>query len=128
MFLAGQCRASQLCQQSTVIYVTDLARSEAFYRDHLGFEKIEDMPPGILMKAGTVSLYLEANRERGNDATPRSSEFSPCFATESVKGSYGALKAAGVTISADYQEFAPTFAFFVIGDPDGNLIEFAGAP
>jgi len=45
------------------VRVTDLARSEAFCRDQLGFEKPEDMAPGILMKAGEVTLYLEAGRE-----------------------------------------------------------------
>jgi len=110
------------------IYVTDLARSEAFYRDHLGFEKCEDMEPGILMKAREVTLYLEAGREKERDEKATTAEFSPCFATDSVKGSYEALKAAGVAISGEYREFAPTYAFFRISDPDGNLIEFAGTP
>ncbi|MDP6357635.1 MAG: hypothetical protein QF473_21135 [Planctomycetota bacterium] len=45
-----------------------------------------------------------------------------------MKASYEALKAAGVNIALDYQEFAPTFALFQVSDPDGNLIEFAGQP
>lgn len=110
------------------IYVTDLARSETFYREHLGFEKCEDMEPGILMKSGEVTLYIEACRKTERGAERASAEFSPCFATDSIKDSYEALKAAGVSISAEYQEFAPTFAFFRISDPDGNLIEFAGKP
>jgi catechol 2,3-dioxygenase-like lactoylglutathione lyase family enzyme len=110
------------------VYVTDLARSEAFYREHLGFEKCQDMEPGILMKAGEVTLYLEACRQEPRGKGLRTVEFSPCFATDSVKGAYRALKAAGVPISVEYQEFAPTFAFFRISDPDGNLIEFAGKP
>jgi hypothetical protein len=86
------------------------------------------MEPGILMKAGEVTLYLEAGRKNERGREYAMSEFSPCFATHSVKGSYEALKAAGVPIRAEYQEFAPTFAFFRIADPDGNLIEFAGSP
>jgi catechol 2,3-dioxygenase-like lactoylglutathione lyase family enzyme len=80
------------------------------------------------MKAGEIMLYIEECREHERAADSRTAEFSPCFATDSVKGSYAALKVAGVPISAEYQEFAPTLAFFCISDPDGNLIEFAGAP
>jgi catechol 2,3-dioxygenase-like lactoylglutathione lyase family enzyme len=110
------------------IYVTDLEHSESFYRDQLGFEKTGEMPPGILMEAGRLTLYLVSNRQVKRTESSKVAEFSPCFATESVKSSYEALKAAGVTIAVDYQEFAPTFAFFQIADPDGNLIEFAGEP
>lgn len=55
-------------------------------------------------------------------------EFSPCFATDGVKAAYQSLKAAGVRIVGEYQEFGPQFAFFRVSDPDGNLIEIAGAP
>ncbi|HHH76050.1 MAG TPA: hypothetical protein ENL03_03380 [Phycisphaerae bacterium] len=52
----------------------------------------------------------------------------PCFATDSVRQSYEALKASGVKILEEYQEYAPTFALFKIADPDGNMIEIAGNP
>ena len=110
------------------IYVTDMERSRVFYSKHLGFEMAGDMPPGILMKSGQVTLYIEASRKTKRTDSSPTSEFSPCFATDSVKASHDALKAAGVTIVTPYQEFGPTFAFFRIADPDGNLIEFAGTP
>lgn len=110
------------------IYVTDLARSATFYSDHLGFEKCEEMEPGILMKAGEVTLYLEACRENERSGKATTAEFIPCFATDSIKGAYESLKAAGIPISTEYQEFAPTFALFRVSDPDGNQIEFAGTP
>jgi len=110
------------------IYVTDLEKSQAFYAEHLGFEKTQDMTPGILMKAGDVTLYLEADRKKGRDESMSTTEFSPCFATDSVKTSYDALEKAGISIVSPYQEFGPTFSFFRIRDPDGNLIEFAGTP
>jgi catechol 2,3-dioxygenase-like lactoylglutathione lyase family enzyme len=110
------------------IYVTDLDRSTEFYREHLGFEKVEDLPPGVLMKAGKVTLYLEAGRRTRRPDSPPTAEFSPCFATESVKASYESLESAGVHIAHPYREFSPTFALFRISDPDGNLIAFAGAP
>ena len=110
------------------VYVTDLEHSKQFYIRHLGFEMAGDMEPGILLKAGQVTLYLEADRKTQRSDGTSTVEFSPCFATDSVKASHDALKAAGVRIVTPYQEFAPTFAFFRIADPDGNVIEFAGTP
>ena len=110
------------------VYVKDLETSVSFYRDHLGFKQTQEMSPGILMEAGDVTLYLEANRQKDRPEPATTAEFSPCFATESVKSSYDALKKAGVEMTVEYQEFGPTFALFQIADPDGNLIEFAGTP
>jgi catechol 2,3-dioxygenase-like lactoylglutathione lyase family enzyme len=110
------------------VYVTDLNRSVEFYGKHLGFTKVEDMEPGVLMSAGPVSLYLEANRTMKRADSAPAAEFSPCFATDSVRASYEALKAAGVRVVLRYSEVAPAFAVFRIADPDGNLIEFAGKP
>lgn len=110
------------------IYVSDLERAEAFYRDHLGFEKADDMPPGVVMKAGDVILYLEGSRQAQPDRGHTGSEFAICFACDSVRTASEELRKAGVTFVSDYEEHAPTFAFFQIEDADGNVIEFAGAP
>ena len=75
-----------------------------------------------------MTLYHEAGRKNRGAESRGFSEFSPCFATASVKQAYELLKSAGVTIVEEYQEYAPTFALFKIADPDGNLIEFAGQP
>jgi len=110
------------------VCVTDLARSEAFYREHLGFAKLQDMEPGILLKPGQVMLYLEGGREAAQSAPSAAAVISPCFGTDGVTGSFEALKAAGVRISTEYQEFGPTFAFFGISNAGGILIEVAGTP
>jgi len=110
------------------IYVADLARAEAFYAEHLGFEKSGDVEPGILMQAGDVSLYLEETAGKRDREAEAPFGCSPCFETDGVKASFEALSAAGVPIRTPYQEFGETFALFRIADPDGNLIEFAGAP
>jgi catechol 2,3-dioxygenase-like lactoylglutathione lyase family enzyme len=110
------------------VYATDAVVSEAFYRDHLGFEKVEDLPPGILMKAGEVTLYLEGGRAASRPESSDKSVLSPCFATASVQRSFKAMKSAGVRIAHDYEALGPGFALFRICDPDGNLIEFAGKP
>lgn len=110
------------------IYVNELAVSEAFYSQQLGFVKIQDIEPGILMKAGEVSLYLEACDREGSSGKPGVAGMVPCFGTESIRGSYEALKAAGVPVNSEYQECGPTFALFRVTDPDGNQLEFAGTP
>lgn len=110
------------------VFVSDLSRSEAFYRDHLGFVKLDDMEPGVLMKAGGVTLYIEACRLNGRGGLSDTAEFSPCFETDGVRASYEALKKAGIVVNTEYREFGPSFALFRVCDPDGNLIEFAGKP
>lgn len=107
------------------LYVKDMGKSQEFYRHYLGFEKCQDMEPGVLMQAGQVTIYLE---EQSGGEYRGGSGFCPCFETESIRTSYEALREAGVTVKMEYREFGPSFAMFRIADPDGNLIEFAGAP
>lgn len=109
------------------VYVTDIERAKAFYIELLGFEECEKVTPGILMRSGDVTLYMEGGREQKSESR-KFSEFSPCFDTKSVRQTYEILKSSGVKVVEEYQEFAPTFALFKILDPDGNLIEFAGTP
>ena len=110
------------------VYVTDVQHSRAFYMEQLGFEEGEEMSPGILLRAGDVTLYLEGGRRARESKVRRFPEVSPCFAVDGVRESYEALKNSGVGIVEGYQEFAPTFALFKIADPDGNFIEIAGEP
>ncbi|MBT3169168.1 MAG: VOC family protein [Candidatus Cloacimonetes bacterium] len=110
------------------IYVTNLKKSVKFYTEILGFTKSKMvMPPGIILQTGEIMLYLEESRAEKN-TFGKHSEFSPCFATESIKQTYNTLKDAKIKFVIDYTEYAPTFALFRITDPDGNLIEFAGTP
>ncbi len=112
------------------VYVSDLARAKAFYAEQLGFGPCDEMPPGVLLKAGEVTIYLEGGRKPKSSAPLSECEVSFCLGTaaDSVKDACEKLKAAGVNIIEDYQELAPTFAAFRIADPDGNVIEFAGKP
>lgn len=109
------------------IYVSDLDGACAWYQTHLGLGDAGAMPPGRLLTGGGATLYLEA----GHLSRPLDepvAEIAPCFGLDSVRAGWEAARAAGLHILADYQEFAPTFAFFAIADPDGNRLEFAGNP
>jgi catechol 2,3-dioxygenase-like lactoylglutathione lyase family enzyme len=110
------------------IYVTDLERARLFYTDHLGFEPCGDYPPGLLLRAGGITIYLEGGHKLPAPQAPKTVGVSPCFSTESVKATFTKLKAAGVNIVAKYQEFSAAYATFKITDPDGHVIEFAGKP
>ena len=110
------------------VYVSDLVKAKEFYIEQLGFEMGEEMSPGIILRSEDVTLYIEAGRKKRKSESRELSEFSPCFATDSVRQSYEVLKSSGVKVLEEYQEFAPTFALFKIADPDGNLIEIAGKP
>jgi catechol 2,3-dioxygenase-like lactoylglutathione lyase family enzyme len=109
-------------------YVSDLDRSAKFYTEILGFRQIGEMPPGLTLRSGDLTLYLEPGRQSRAAEPGDYSEFSPCFETESVRSAYRILKDSGVSIYEDYREYSPEFALFKITDPDGNMIEFAGNP
>jgi len=115
---------------AVAVYVADLERAKAFYVGHLGFRPCGEMPPGILLSAGDVTIYIEGGRKPKSAAPLIECEVGFCLETAagSVKDAHAKLSAAGATIIEDYQEFAPTFAMFRIADPDGNVIEFAGKP
>lgn len=114
--------------QAISVFVTDLARAREFWEGLLGFEPAGEMPPGMLFKAGEVTIYLEPGRKARADEPGAAAEVAPALATESVKAAHEKLRAAGVRIVRDYQKFGDDFAFFQCADPDGNLVEFAGAP
>ena len=110
------------------VFCSDLENSKNFYIDHLGFNNPQDMPPGILLYSGELTLYLEPGRQSRNPELLKFPEISPCFACDSVKEAYENLKNAGISIVSDYVEYEEQFAMFKIADPDGNLIELAGNP
>ncbi|MCD4670449.1 MAG: VOC family protein [Actinomycetia bacterium] len=110
------------------LYVSVLDKSVKFYKEILGFSQLCEVPPGLTLRAGDLTLYLEPGRKSKVAEPGIHAEFSPCFETDSVKATYITLKELGVSIFEDYQKYSPDFAMFKITDPDGNVIEFAGTP
>lgn len=114
--------------QVIAVYCSDMERAKSFYIDKLGFSQGDEMSPGIMLNASDLTIYLEPGRESQKREMLKHPEISLCLSTESVKDAYEKLKDAGVAVVSDYVEFASTFAMFRVADPDGNTIEFAGAP
>jgi hypothetical protein len=55
-------------------------------------------------------------------------EITVCFNSESIKSAYEELQQQHLNFTMEYTEFAEDFAMFIVQDPDGNNIEFAGKP
>jgi catechol 2,3-dioxygenase-like lactoylglutathione lyase family enzyme len=110
------------------LYVSDIARSLDFYTGALGFEKIGEMEPGVTLRSGELTLYIEPGRITRESEPGKHAEFCPCFEPDSVKAAFRELGAAGVTVVEGYREYSPEFAMFKIADPDGCVMEFAGKP
>ena len=109
------------------LYVSDIERSEEWYCSKLGFQRAaeQNLSPGVTLQAGDVTLYLtKADAQR--DGISRAGDFpgiALCFMVGSVKQSYEAMLAAGVTIAGDYYEPGPSFASVQLADPDEIVIE-----
>jgi len=114
--------------QVIAIYVTDLERALEFYRGLLGFEEIGKMPPGLVLACGGVTIYVEPGHTRRPDDPAAGCGIAPAFAAESVLATHKLLAAAGVPILGEIQHPNEEFAMFQCLDPDGNIVEFAGAP
>jgi catechol 2,3-dioxygenase-like lactoylglutathione lyase family enzyme len=114
------------------LYVSDIKRSEAWYCSMLGFQRTPEqyMSPGVMLQAADVTIYLtKADAQRG--AVSRAGDFpgiALCFVVDSVKQSYEAMLAAGVTIAGDYYQPGPSFATVQLADPDDIVIELWGNP
>lgn len=114
------------------LYVSDIPRSEAWYSGMLGFQRASEqhLSGGVTLQAAEVTIHLsKADAQR--DAVSRAGDFpgiALCFIVDSVKQSYEAMLAAGVTIAGDYYQPGPSFASVQLADPDDIVIELWGKP
>ena len=110
------------------VYVTDLESAKRFYVGMLGLEERGGLPPGVVLSAGSTTVYLEAGRKGKIYPGTGLPTISICFDTPSVCGAYEELKAKGVRVVEELRTVGDDFAMFRIADPDGNVVEFAGKP
>jgi predicted enzyme related to lactoylglutathione lyase len=101
--------------------VTDFARSKKFYEETLELKMTMDFSPSWgEFDTGTLALAIGvhggtqlAETQNGNVAV--------ALAVDDVKAGVEALRAKGVRIKTEPQEFDPCF-MAIIADPDGNDI------
>jgi catechol 2,3-dioxygenase-like lactoylglutathione lyase family enzyme len=111
------------------IFVTDIERAAAFYRDRLGFsvEYLYGDPPYYgLVERGGAGLNLRHVDEIPFDATIREREdlLAATIVVRNLKTLFVAYKEAGVAFHQLYREQPWGAHDFIVADPDRNLIHF----
>ncbi|GAB3254545.1 VOC family protein [Kineosporia babensis] len=108
-----------------LIYVTDVERATAFYRDLFELEPVMTTPRYVPFEVapGVLFSLWSGRSEQVSPQVPRTSEVGLMLpgSAAAVDGIYEKWKAKGVTVLEEpYDEvFGRTF---VVADPDGNLI------
>jgi catechol 2,3-dioxygenase-like lactoylglutathione lyase family enzyme len=115
------------------VFVTDLERALAFYRDRLGFSVgyLYGSPPYYgLVERGAARLNLRHVDAIPFDALARAREdlLSATIIVRNAKALFVAYKEAGVEFHQPYREQPWGAHDFIVADPDGNLIHFASPP
>ena len=112
------------------IFVTDVARAVAFYRDRLGFtcEYLYGEPPfyGALARGG-ARLNLRHVDALPFDVARRAREdlLAATLVVRNAKALFLAYEAAGLDFHQRYREQPWGAHDFIVADPDGNLVHFA---
>jgi glyoxylase I family protein len=108
---------------------TDVARSVAFYTQHLAFELVHQQLPAFASIAlGDVQILLSGPGASGSRPMPDGQAQKPggwnrvVLKVSDLPGFIGALKGAGVRLRNE-METGPGGRQIQIEDPDGNPIE-----
>jgi lactoylglutathione lyase len=103
-----------------VIYVSDMARSTAFYRDTLGLP-LKFTSPGwteFNNEGTTLALHRHMAGEAGA-AQATAGQATLVFAVEDIQSAYETLKAQDVRFSLEPQKQPSGLTLAVLHDPDG---------
>ena len=106
-----------------VIYVSDMERSVAFYRDTLGLSLKFSSPGWSEFNTGSTTLAL--HRHMGgasHQAEPAAGQCSLIFALDDLQAGYETLKAEGANFSMAPQKQPSGLTFAILHDPDGFSI------
>jgi catechol 2,3-dioxygenase-like lactoylglutathione lyase family enzyme len=112
------------------VFVTDMERAVAFYRDRLGFsvEYLYGEPPfyGLVVRGG-AGLNLRHVDALPLDGAAREAEdlLAATIVVRNAEALFRAYEAAGLAFHQPYREQPWGAHDFVVADPDGNLIHFA---
>ena len=124
--------APEILAAQPQVFVTDLARAVAFYRDALGFTVayLYGEPPfyGLVTRDG-AGLNLRHVDASPWDAALRAKEdlLSATFVVRNAKELFLEYKGREVSFHQPYREQPWGAHDFIVADPDGNLVHFASA-
>ena len=106
---------------SLMVYVQDMPRSVAFYRDVLGLPLEMQSPGWSQFSLGNgLILGLHAARDQRQPAPG----WVPGFGVDDIQGTKARLQEAGAAITSDYHDI-PGGVTLGFSDPDGNTIDVA---
>jgi lactoylglutathione lyase len=112
-----------------ILYVTDMPRSIAFYRDVVGLEfKFEQAGYAEFVTSGTkFGLYETEKLETliGSKPTPGGTSMEVVFLVDEVDSEVERLKALGVELLSGPVDRAWGHRTIHFSDPDGHVVEFA---
>ena len=127
----SQPAAPSLKSARPVVFVSDVQASAAFFRDKLGFaiDFLHGHPPfyGSVSRGGAC-LHLRFVHEPVFTPGIREKEglLSAFLEVNNIKGLFAEYKAAGVTFVHPLRKEPWGASAFIVLDPDGNWICFAG--
>jgi catechol 2,3-dioxygenase-like lactoylglutathione lyase family enzyme len=112
------------------VFVTDVERAAAFYRDRLGFRVIYlygDPPFYGLVERGAAALNLRHVDELPFPRGVREQQhlLAATIVVRNLEALFSAYERAGVAFHQGYCEQPWGAHDFVVRDPDGNLVHFA---
>jgi catechol 2,3-dioxygenase-like lactoylglutathione lyase family enzyme len=114
-----------------VLFVKDVKTSALYFRDKLGFaiDFLHGEPPfyGSVSRGGAC-LHLRFVHEQVFDEGVREHEqlLSAFLDVEDIKGLFAEFKAVGVSFAHPLRKEPWGASSFIVRDPDGNYICFAG--
>lgn len=113
--------------------VQDVARSVAFYTQHLGFRRTFGAGPVAVVSRGDLHLLFSGPESSGSRPMPDGGRQGPggwnriVLYVESLDSTVAALKAAGARFRNDV-EVGPGGKQILVDDPDGNPVEIHEGP
>lgn len=114
-----------LSHSATILPVSDVSASMAFYVDQLGFDltfKWQDPPTYAVIKSGEISIHLSL-KEAGDKISQEHVRLL-IFAHD-VDGVYRQCQQNGVPIHSEIGDRDYGMRDFDITDPDGHVIGFS---
>ena len=119
-------KTSPTCiRAAPVLEVADVARSEAFYRDKLGFVShgVWGDPPGFcIVQRGRVTVMLDRSGRDG--PLPLNQYWAAYVYVDDADALHAEFAAAGVEIVRGPEDMYYGCRDFDVRDPDGHLIAF----
>lgn len=108
-----------------VLQVADVGRSEAFYRDKLGFFSHGawgDRPDFCIVQRGAVTIALDRSRDDG--PAPTNQWWAAYVYVEDADALLAEVTAAGVEVVRGIEDAPYGLRDFDVRDPDGHIIAF----